>query len=765
MKKITISGFNGINPKVKEVTTLESYLNRIKNGRDKDALYTKREFIKNGKNQKVDRLKIGLYSITPSCLCRGRRSEHNITNYNGIICLDYDHVKNRSMVKKQIAELPFVLSVFKSVTDGLKVLIPTNNTNPNLHSKVMEIVDEVMFKNIGLRIDKQTKDVARLCFTSYDPKIYINWEATKFEAKLIELNTRRVRGGKNAKVERNSLFAKKYFGTPLKVYLEERAKEDEEIREMEKPFKLFYLQKLYNYLEENKLRLTRDNERWYKVASVIARDLGEEGKEMFMELCRLDKEEHDEKRSLKEWDVSLKKTNRYKNVTWGSLEHFAKEEGFVFNQEVLEDGDVFPTIPQSVYEKLPVLLKKGTAILDKQRDKDVLLLGTLSVLGGYFPMISGYYGDEKLYPNLYCFITAPPSAGKGALKWVKHLGQPLHEKHKKEYLKKVAEYEANNKQDEKPVRKLFYVPGNVSHAAFVKYWAESNGELVLLESEADTLTGAIQQEWGNFSDLLRKAYHHETVSSLRKGEEGVEIDSPKLSFVLTGTPDQVISLIKNTENGLFSRIMFYQFTYEQEWNMNLFKRENSTNYPKHYNKLGEEILELRESLLDEKIEFMFTLKQQEEFNKLFSKNQSKFSKLHGEKSIATVRRLGIMCFRIAMLLTVLRIKETGIIEDELECSDTDFKSTMEITKCLLKQSEIMLEEMPSISKKKYGHQFTSAKQHDFFNALPEEFVAKETKAVAKELDVPENTRQAWLKKFESKSLLDKYKHGHYRKIS
>lgn len=770
MKKIRISGFNGINPQVKEVTNLEEFLNGIENGRDKKEVQAiKREFARYGKTKVVDNLKKGLYAVTLSCVCKGQRSVINITAYNGILCLDYDHVKERTNLKNQLTELPFVLSVFNSTTDGIKVLIPTNNNSVELHTNVMEIVDEVIFNKVGLRIDKQTKDVTRLCFTSYDPNIYFNWEATKFEVDFSKLKEiiHKIERRNSVEVdsERTSNFAKKYFGTPLNIYWKKRAKEDAEINEMEKPFKLFYLQKLYYYLNENNLRLTRDNERWYKVASVIAKDLGGDGKAIFMDLCRLDEKEHDENRSLKEWNTSLKNPNRYKNVTWGSLEHFAKEEGFAFHQEVLEDENIYPAIPLSVYENLPILLKKGTAILDKQRDKDILLLGALSVLGGFFPMISGYYGEEKLHPNLYCFIIAPPSAGKGALKWVKHIGQPLHDMYKKEYQKKYAEYKEGDEKGDKPVRKLFYVPGNVSHAAFVKYWAESDGELVLLESEADSLTGAMQQEWGNFSDLLRKAYHHETVSALRKLEEALEIDNPKLSFVLTGTPDQVVSLIKNTENGLFSRIMFYKFTYDQEWDMNLFKRENSTNFSEHYANLGEELLELRESLLNEKIEFVFTPKQQEEFNKLFSKSQSNFAKLHGEKSIATVRRLGIMCFRITMLLTVLRIRETGKVGDKLTCSDVDFKNSMEITKCLLKQSAIMLEEMPTVSKKKYGNQFTSGKQYAFFTALPQEFTSKETIGVAKNLDLAEGTRQAWIRKFEEKGLTEKLSHGQFRKLN
>jgi len=51
--------------------------------------------------------------------------------------------------------------------------------------------------------------------------------------------------------------------------------------------------------------------------------------------------------------------------------------------------------------------------------------------------------------------------------------------------------------------------------------------------------------------------------------------------------------------------------------------------------------------------------------------------LRGTDYLATVRRLGLITFRIAMILTTLRIMETGEIHSPMICNDTDFNTAIE----------------------------------------------------------------------------------------
>ncbi len=53
-----------------------------------------------------------------------------------------------------------------------------------------------------------------------------------------------------------------------------------------------------------------------------------------------------------------------------------------------------------------------------------------------------------------------------------------------------------------------------------------------------------KSDFGNFSDGFRKVFYHEKISyNRRKDKEFVELEKPRLSALLSGTPSQIFSLI------------------------------------------------------------------------------------------------------------------------------------------------------------------------------------------------------------------------------
>src|SRR5690606_14575639 len=102
--------------------------------------------------------------------------------------------------------------------------------------------------------------------------------------------------------------------------------------------------------------------------------------------------------------------------------------------------------------------------------------------------------------------------------------------------------------------------------------ADNGGQGLILETEGDTLAQTFKTDYGNYSDGFRKAFHHETISYFRRTDrEYVDIENPKVSAALSGTPSQVGSLIHTCENGLFSRFMFYCLNTKGVWK-NVFAR-------------------------------------------------------------------------------------------------------------------------------------------------------------------------------------------------
>ena len=224
--------------------------------------------------------------------------------------------------------------------------------------------------------------------------------------------------------------------------------------------------------------------------------------------------------------------------------------------EVMEGGNLenTPTIPEEVYENLPQFLKEGSEVFLTNREKDIFLTGALTVISGCLPTVFGYYNGSKVYPNLYSFIVAPAASGKGVMSWAKVLGIAYHKYLREENKILIEEYEESMElyvkskgQMEKPHPppfRLLFSPADTSKASLIQTLSDCGESVTMFESEADTLSGTMGKEWGGFSDLFRKAFHHEPYSYQRKtGNQYIELEFPRLSVVLSGTPLQVQRLL------------------------------------------------------------------------------------------------------------------------------------------------------------------------------------------------------------------------------
>jgi hypothetical protein len=85
------------------------------------------------------------------------------------------------------------------------------------------------------------------------------------------------------------------------------------------------------------------------------------------------------------------------------------------SEDLTETTEKTPTFPEIIYQNLPGFLQRATAKATFAEDKDLLLLGSLVAVSSCLPNIYGIYAERKISPNLFLFITASASAGKGRL--------------------------------------------------------------------------------------------------------------------------------------------------------------------------------------------------------------------------------------------------------------------------------------------------------------------------------------------------------------
>lgn len=138
----------------------------------------------------------------------------------------------------------------------------------------------------------------------------------------------------------------------------------------------------------------------------------------------------------------------------------------------------------------------------------------------------------------------------------------------------------------------------------------------------------------------------------------------------------------------------------------------------------------------------------------------------GENFIASVRRLGVIIFRIAMILSALRRMETGNFEDNLVCLDRDYDTAISIVDVFIEHNAKVFLNLPQ-SQALPG---TAAKgstrnrmHQEFFAALPDNFDRKTYLSTAVQVGLNQNSVDRLIRKWCEEGKLENISHGKYSK--
>ena len=527
---------------------------------------------------------------------------------------------------------------------------------------------------------------------------------------------------------------------------------------------------------------------WRDLGFALADALGENGRGYYQRLSRF-YPNYTAAETDKQFSACLKAHGH--GITIKTLFHLAKQAGIsicgnasgslaksqnspkspISPAEEIEDIEDMPTFSQDIKDTLPSLLAQIVSRANSPEDADLLLLGSLTVFSACLPNVFGNYGGREVFPNLFLFVTAQASAGKGRLTLCRHLVQPIHESLKQLYAAEMEEYKRlqneyaldkkNNEPPQEPPLKTLLIPANSSATSVYQVLNDNQGVGLMFETEGDTLANTFKSDYGNFSDGFRKAFHHEMISyTRRKDREFVELAKPRLSALLSGTPRQILSLIPDAENGLFSRFIFYYMNVRLEW-LNVFA-DNEETLDQYFEQLGKQFYELYRILqASQPIRFALSAQQQEQFNSFFAQVQKEYSNLFGLDIVASVRRLGLITFRIAMILTSLRIIDGGQISNLIVCDDSDFQSSIIMARVLLQHTAKVFGSLPTTESNAPNGQ--TVIRQTFLDNLPPEFDRKTYLAVAEKLKIPAKTAEKYISKFCVGGFLKHLAHDSYGK--
>lgn len=403
----------------------------------------------------------------------------------------------------------------------------------------------------------------------------------------------------------------------------------------------------------------------------------------------------------------------------------------------------------------------------------------MTVLSGCIPNVKGTYAKELIYPSLFSLIIAPPASGKGVLKHSKTLGDDIHDRMLKQsreeekayqlQLEKFRETQRFKKKNEtvigghpiQPPMKVPFIPANCSYAKILWHLDQNEGTGIICETEADTLGNVLKQEWGNYSDMLRKSFHHERLSSSKKtNNEFIEINNPRLAVALSGTPSQVLGLISSSEDGLFSRFIFYVYEVEPLWK-DVSPRADGVNLNDFFKRLSVRVATLFDFLTEYETIVELSMDQWERLNSTCEKWLHQVTTFNGNESGSIVKRLGMIMFRIAMVLTAIRKYENTVKTTKVLCKDNDFEIALTLTQCYLEHSIFMYNNLPRQEK---SAQFKRGSNlQTFYNELPQQFKRSKAIEIGKKNKLSERTVDGLLKKFLGK-YLQQESFGMYSKI-
>lgn len=442
--------------------------------------------------------------------------------------------------------------------------------------------------------------------------------------------------------------------------------------------------------------------------------------------------------------------------------------------------------------KLPVTIQNTLDGKETAEEQDKTLLANLDLLAMAQPNVYGIYGGKRVYTPFYLFILGLAGvSNKSTIEDQKHLLMPIEHALLTQYYAQLADYkeqhaeweakksqrgkgtESAGPEPEEPQYRSLFVSADSSAAAFKQDLCNYGGRGMVFSTEADTLTQALSQEWGQFTDILRMAFHHETITSTRtKDKQHIVIDEPQLGMLVTCTPKQITYLLspKQNENGSSSRDLFYCAKENLEWRNPFQCKEPVAD---RYHEIGQSIKQMYDQLVGRKnnrIQILLTEEQQQAFNNHFKPLLPEQVGLYGLDFAAFVVRIALVAFRMMMVLTTLRNFEQGHLADPQQqafvCTDDDYQTAMTIIDCLVAHTAYVYTTLlRPTDDQQQNIQPMKPREQQFLQALPDEFTTKQSEEKAKQLGIPIKTAQRYIGSFISRyQLVERTGQGHYRKV-
>lgn len=633
-----------------------------------------------GQAQKV-KSSLPLYCVAGDC--RRRRVQKCLETDTGYALYDYDvkEAREARRIVERAGEVPWVKEAHVSVFYGAHVIVALGCVHPDQYLNAYNHVGERLDALVGAAHDGQCKDRLRGMFPSWDPGAFLRPDS---EVQLFPYD-------ETFDPRRYVKLSSKEEGEPFRMYTGNPAASPRRDERTERFITTF--------LRYHPLLVGNRNNFWLQ----LGRSLHWQGfsPEEARQVARLIMERH---------GVTEESEPRpLPRVEWGYTHAPERTTTTNENEEEMSEDEMIarfcPLFPDEVYSGLPDCLLQALTVAPTPRLRDALLIWLLANYSVLTPGVVLPYSNAIYSPNLFVAGVARAGSGKSVMNFASRIVRRVQDyleeqtqKERKAFEERTLAWEAecavarkeHRKADaslmpgDAPMPRLICMPATTSRSMLTLCIANmrQNG-LIINSTEIDSLTNALGNDSGHFSDILRQASANEEIAQYYKADQRpVRIRFPRLSLCLAGTPNQLHRLIPDIEDGMLSRILIYLMEPHQEW----IRQEpdySCAGYTELYDHLAADALKMWLFLQKSPTRVCFSTEQWNRHTEWWSEEFRMVFPDCDQGVLSLVTRHAQQHARIAAVLTTLRKWQGGWDVAHITCTDEDFRAAYEIARTLL----------------------------------------------------------------------------------
>ena len=166
--------FSAFDTQTLMLTTLERYIADVRSGKHKKAVEKVQAYLAASENEKAEAGKKRLPLLVPGGAMAGGRKLEHMVRYSGCICFDLDDVLlPPEQILSQAVQLGYVKAGHISPSHTGNKLFVLVDSDQEHHLQAFEQVRAMIENDLpGVTVDISGKDANRGCFASYDPDAF-----------------------------------------------------------------------------------------------------------------------------------------------------------------------------------------------------------------------------------------------------------------------------------------------------------------------------------------------------------------------------------------------------------------------------------------------------------------------------------------------------------------------------------------------------------------------------------------------------------------